>query len=81
VLPVLEPMMSTWTYKAMKFEEQRSIDSNDERSSQAFDEACNIDDEAENIGAEDQEAGVSKKIHKSLIQYKLKFNDYVFDER
>jgi len=27
VLPVLEPMMSTWTYQAMKFEEQASIDS------------------------------------------------------
>lgn len=35
----------------------------------------------ENIDVHDQEEGVSKKIHRSSIQHKLKFNDYVFDER
>ncbi len=45
-------------------------------------DACNNIDDDENIDdADDQEAGVSKNIHKSAIIHKLKFNDYVFDER
>ena len=29
-LPTLEPMMLTWTYSAMRFEEQKSIESEQE---------------------------------------------------
>ena len=67
----------------MKFEEQRSLSSG-QLSGEASDEIMQRSDlsDGENLVVTDEEEGVkSRQIHKSHIDYKLKLNDYVFDER
>ena len=77
-LPALEPMMQTWTYQAVRAEEQSPCE--DRASQNNSEEYSEIDEE--NIDSDDgQENQVSKPVQMSALHQKLTLNDYVFDER
>ena len=51
-LPTLEPMMSTWTYMAVKLEASPARHSDDESREEVI---ASVDAEDENVGTSDEE--------------------------